>query len=107
MNLILVLSVVSRIVFVFQIELTLQNKSREKLDGFGYKPRKIDFNNKVCMFICEIESKDRFYMFSGYHIYLFVCLIAVAERLRHRSCDQNVTSSIPHSGISVEVTSQC
>ena len=32
---------------------------------------------------------------------------AVAERLRHRSCDQNVASSIPRSGISVEVTTQC
>ena len=32
---------------------------------------------------------------------------AVAERLRHRSCEQKVPSSIPRSGISVEVTSQC
>ena len=29
---------------------------------------------------------------------------AVAERLRHRSCDQKVPSSNPRSGISVEVT---
>ena len=32
---------------------------------------------------------------------------AVIELLRHRSCDQKVPSSIPRSGISVEVTSQC
>ena len=32
---------------------------------------------------------------------------AVAEWLRHRSCDQKVPSSIPVSGISVGVTSQC
>ena len=30
-----------------------------------------------------------------------------SELLRHRSCDQKVPSSIPHSGISVDVTSQC
>ena len=30
---------------------------------------------------------------------------AVAKRLRHR--DQNVPSTIPRSGVSVEVTSQC
>ena len=33
--------------------------------------------------------------------------ILLDERLRHRSCDQKVPSSIPRSGISVEVTSQC
>ena len=31
---------------------------------------------------------------------------AVAERLRHRSCDQVRSSSIPRSGISAEVTSK-
>ena len=31
---------------------------------------------------------------------------AVAERLRDRSREQNVPSSIPRSGINVEVTSQ-
>ena len=38
----------------------------------------------------------------------FVSVVAqmnVAERLRHRSFDQKVPSSIPRSGISVEVTS--
>ena len=33
--------------------------------------------------------------------------LSVAERLRHRSCEQNIPSSIPRLGISVEVTSQC
>ena len=33
--------------------------------------------------------------------------LAVAERLQHRSCDHKVPSSIPFSGISVVVTSQC
>ena len=32
---------------------------------------------------------------------------AVAERLRHRSYEQKIPSSIPRLGIIVEVTSQC
>ena len=49
------------------------------------------------------DEKLRVHLFL---LFIFVCR-AVAERLRHRSCDQKVASSIPRSGISVEVTSQC
>ena len=54
-------------------------------------------NHNDCLFVLNFVPHIKLSLPSG----------NMAERLRHRSYDQKVPSSIPRSGISVEVSSQC
>ena len=70
------------------------------------------FSANICRY-CDVhtstESKEICKVCDVYfYVHSETCMIMImVELLRHRSCDQKVPSTIPRSGTSVEVTSQC